>query len=121
MDVCVSPVFSSQTDNTNEIELVLTEEDNQPVEWVVIDPEAFTENEEWIIKHRPAKKLINQLFTKDELEYQEVCIVSIMILLAQTVFLILIAKKVPETSHAVPLIGEYLLFVMSVTTIVAMN
>lgn len=30
------------------------------------------ENGEWIIKHRPAKKLINQRYTKDELEYQEV-------------------------------------------------
>lgn len=29
------------------------------------------ENGEWIIKHRPAKKLINQLYTKDTLEYQE--------------------------------------------------
>lgn len=45
MDVCVSPVFSSQTYNVNEIELEerrTTEEDNQLVEWVVIDPEAFT-------------------------------------------------------------------------------
>ncbi|KAK6311096.1 hypothetical protein J4Q44_G00191510 [Coregonus suidteri] len=156
-------VFRSQTYNANEIELVLTEEDNQPVEWVVIDPEAFTENGEWIIKHRPAKKLINQRYTKDELEYQEVvfflmiqrkplfyviniivpcvlisslgllvyflpakaggqkCTVSIMILLAQTVFLILIANKVPETSQTVPLIGKYLMFVMSVTTIIVMN
>uniref|UniRef100_A0A8L0DU17 Cholinergic receptor, nicotinic, gamma n=1 Tax=Oncorhynchus mykiss TaxID=8022 RepID=A0A8L0DU17_ONCMY len=156
-------VFRSQTYNANEIELVLTEEDNQPVEWVVIDPEAFTENGEWIIKHRPAKKMINQRYTKDELEYQEVvfflmiqrkplfyviniivpcvlisslgllvyflpakaggqkCTVSIMILLAQTVFLILIANKVPETSQTVPLIGKYLMFVMSVTTIIVMN
>jgi hypothetical protein len=42
MTVSSLPVFSSQTYNANEIELVLTEEDNQPVEWVVIDPEAFT-------------------------------------------------------------------------------
>uniref|UniRef100_A0A6Q2XL06 Cholinergic receptor, nicotinic, gamma n=1 Tax=Esox lucius TaxID=8010 RepID=A0A6Q2XL06_ESOLU len=158
-----SMVFRSQSYNANEILLVLTEEDNQPVEWVVIDPEAFTENGEWIIKHRPAKKLINKRYTKDELEYQEVvffliiqrkplfyviniivpcvlisslgllvyflpakaggqkCTVSIMILLAQTVFLILIAKKVPETSQAVPLIGKYVVFVMSVTIIVVMN
>ncbi|KAJ8274606.1 hypothetical protein COCON_G00092310 [Conger conger] len=46
---------------------------------------------------------------------------SIAILLAQTVFLFLIAKKVPETSQATPLIGKYLIFVMSVTTIVVMN
>lgn len=32
---------------------------------------------------------------------------SIATLLGQTVFLFLIAKKVPETSNAVPLIGKY--------------
>lgn len=30
------------------------------------------ENGEWVIKHRPAKTLINTQYTKDELEYQEV-------------------------------------------------
>ncbi|XP_028833551.1 acetylcholine receptor subunit gamma [Denticeps clupeoides] len=156
-------VFRSQTYSANEIDLVLTEEYNRTVEWIEIDPEAFTENGEWIIKHRPAKKVINKRYTKDELDYQEVvffliiqrkplfyiiniivpcvlfsslgllvyylpakaggqkCTMSIAILLAQTVFLFLIAKKVPETSQAVPLIGKYLMFVMVVTTIVVMN
>uniref|UniRef100_A0A673AM25 Cholinergic receptor, nicotinic, gamma n=1 Tax=Sphaeramia orbicularis TaxID=375764 RepID=A0A673AM25_9TELE len=156
-------VFRSQTYSANEIELVLKEEDNHTLEWVDIDPEAFTENGEWVIKHRPAKKVINTQYTKDELEYQEVvffliiqrkplfyiiniiapcvlfsslcllvyylpakaggqkCTMSIATLLGQTVFLFLIAKKVPETSKAVPLIGKYLMFVMSVTTMVVMN
>ncbi|KAK2822326.1 hypothetical protein Q5P01_022391 [Channa striata] len=156
-------VFRSQTYSANEIELVLKEENNHTMEWVDIDPEAFTENGEWVIKHRPAKKVINSQYTKDELEYQEVvffliiqrkplfyiiniiapcvlfsslgllvyylpakaggqkCTMSIACLLGQTVFLFLIAKKVPETSKAVPLIGKYLMFVMSVTTAVVMN
>ncbi|XP_047445700.1 acetylcholine receptor subunit gamma [Mugil cephalus] len=156
-------VFRSQTYSANEIELVLKEEDNHTLEWVDIDPEAFTENGEWVIKHRPAKKVINTQYSKDELGYQEVvffliiqrkplfyiiniiapcvlfsslgllvyylpakaggqkCTMSIATLLGQTVFLFLIAKKVPETSKAVPLIGKYLMFVMSVTTMVVMN
>ncbi|XP_074507205.1 acetylcholine receptor subunit gamma [Sebastes fasciatus] len=156
-------VFRSQTYCANEIKLVLKEEDNHTLEWVDIDPEAFTENGEWAIKHRPAKKLINTQYTKDELGYQEVvfflviqrkplfyviniiipcvlfsslgllvyflpakaggqkCTMSVATLLGQIVFLFLIAKKVPETSRAVPLIGKYLMFVMSVTTMVVMN
>ncbi|XP_075953454.1 acetylcholine receptor subunit gamma [Anarhichas minor] len=156
-------VFRSQTYSANEIKLVLKEEENHTLEWVDIDPQAFTENGEWAIKHRPAKKVINTRYTKDELEHQEVvffliiqrkplfyviniiapcvlfsslgllvyflpakaggqkCTMSIATLLGQTVFLFLIAKKVPETSRAVPLIGKYLMFVMSVTTMVVMN
>ncbi|XP_026005414.1 acetylcholine receptor subunit gamma isoform X1 [Astatotilapia calliptera] len=154
---------NSQTYSANEIELVLTKEDDVTLEWVDIDPEAFTENGEWIIRHRPAKKVINTQYTKDDLEYQELvffliiqrkpvfyiiniiapcvlfsslgllvyylpakaggqkCTMSIVTLLGQTVFLFLIAKKVPETSQAVPLIGKYLMFVMSVTTMVVIN
>ncbi|XP_016396763.1 acetylcholine receptor subunit gamma-like [Sinocyclocheilus rhinocerous] len=133
-----SMVFRSETYNANEIELMLSDEDNVTMEWIEIDPEAFTENGEWIIKHRPAKKVVNKRYSPDELEYQEIiffliiqrkplfyiiniivpcvlfsslgllvyflpakaggqkCTMTIAILLGQTVFLFLIAKKVPE-------------------------
>lgn len=37
--------FSSQTYSANEIEMVLKVEDNHTLEWVDIDPEAFTGTE----------------------------------------------------------------------------
>uniref|UniRef100_A0A8C4J254 Acetylcholine receptor subunit gamma n=1 Tax=Dromaius novaehollandiae TaxID=8790 RepID=A0A8C4J254_DRONO len=157
-------VFQSQTYSANEINLLLTEEDGRTVEWIAIDPEAFTENGEWAIKHRPARKIINAgHFTPDDIQYQQVvfyliiqrkplfyiiniivpcvlissmavlvyflpakaggqkCTVSINVLLAQTVFLFLIAQKVPETSQAVPLIGKYLTFLMVVTVVIVVN
>jgi len=43
--------------------------------------------------------------------------VSISILLGETVFFSLIAKKTPETSMAIPLIGSYLLFVLCLVII----
>ncbi|XP_077923904.1 acetylcholine receptor subunit epsilon isoform X2 [Halichoerus grypus] len=49
------------------------------------------------------------------------CTVSINVLLAQTVFLFLIAQKIPETSLSVPMLGRYLIFVMVVATIIVMN
>uniref|UniRef100_A0A669Q0V6 Cholinergic receptor nicotinic gamma subunit n=1 Tax=Phasianus colchicus TaxID=9054 RepID=A0A669Q0V6_PHACC len=157
-------VFQSQTYSANEINLLLTVEEGQTIEWIFIDPEAFTENGEWAIKHRPARKIINSgRFTPDDIQYQQVifyliiqrkplfyiiniivpcvlissmavlvyflpakaggqkCTVSINVLLAQTVFLFLIAQKVPETSQAVPLIGKYLTFLMVVTVVIVVN
>ncbi|KAM7374197.1 hypothetical protein PAMP_006871 [Pampus punctatissimus] len=155
--------FRSQTYSANEVSLILAVESDKTIEWVDIDPQAFTENGEWAIVHRPARKMINTRYSPDDLEYQEITFnliikrkplfyiiniilpcslisslvvlayflpaqaggqkltVSISVLLAQTVFLFLIAQKVPETSLSVPLIGKYLIFVMSVTTFIATN
>lgn len=156
--------FRSQTYSANEVDLTLALGDNgETIEWVDIDPEAFTENGEWAIVHRPARKVINPRYSPEDLEYQEIIFnlviqrkplfyiiniilpcslisslvvlayflpaqaggqkltVSISVLLAQTVFLFLIAQKIPETSLSVPLIGKYLIFVMSVTTLIATN
>ncbi|XP_069002742.1 acetylcholine receptor subunit epsilon [Embiotoca jacksoni] len=156
--------FRSQTYSANEVDLILAlGETEETIEWVDIDPEAFTENGEWAIVHRPARKMINKRYSPDDLEYQEITFnliiqrkplfyiiniilpcslisslvvlayflpaqaggqkltVSISVLLAQTVFLFLIAQKIPETSLSVPLIGKYLIFVMCVTTLIATN
>ncbi|KAM9312167.1 acetylcholine receptor subunit epsilon-like [Gastrophryne carolinensis] len=156
-------VFRSKTYTAKEINLLLAYVDKVLLEHVDIDPEAFTENGEWAIKHCPAWKYVNQRYTEEDLEYQQInfaliiqrkplfyvvniivpcvlisslvvlvyflpakaggqkCTLSIQVLLAQTVFLFLIAQKVPETSLAVPLIGKYLIFVMVYSTIIVVS
>ncbi|XP_003513362.1 acetylcholine receptor subunit gamma [Cricetulus griseus] len=158
-----SLIFQSQTYSTSEINLQLSQEDGQAFEWIFIDPEAFTENGEWAIRHRPAKMLLDSVAPADEAGHQKVvfylliqrkplfyviniiapCVlissvailiyflpakaggqkgtVAINVLLAQTVFLFLVAKKVPETSQAVPLISKYLTFLMVVTILIVVN
>nr|KAF6449868.1 cholinergic receptor nicotinic gamma subunit [Molossus molossus] len=153
----------SQTYSTNEINLQLSQEDGQTIEWIFIDPEAFTENGEWAIRHRPAKMLLDAASPAEEAGHQKVvfylliqrkplfyviniiapcvlissvailiyflpakaggqkCTVAINVLLAQTVFLFLVAKKVPETSQAVPLISKYLTFLLVVTILIVVN
>nr|XP_006209178.1 acetylcholine receptor subunit gamma isoform X2 [Vicugna pacos] len=153
----------SQTYSTSEINLQLSQEDGQTIEWIFIDPEAFTENGEWAIRHRPAKMLLDEVAPAEEAGHQKVvfylliqrkplfyviniiapcvlissvailiyflpakaggqkCTVAINVLLAQTVFLFLVAKKVPETSQAVPLISKYLTFLLVVTILIVVN
>ncbi|XP_066578427.1 acetylcholine receptor subunit epsilon [Amia ocellicauda] len=157
-------VFRSQTYSANEIDIQLAvDETGNTIEWVDIDPEAFTENGEWAIRHRPARRVTDSRYSTDELEFQGIhfyliiqrkplfyiiniivpCVlisslvvlayflpaqaggqkltVSISVLLAQTVFLFLIAQKIPETSLSTPLIGKYLIFVMFVATLIVTN
>ncbi|XP_074403397.1 acetylcholine receptor subunit delta isoform X2 [Zonotrichia albicollis] len=130
-----------------------------PVEWIIIDPEGFTENGEWEIIHRPARKNVYPDIPLDTSEHQDItfyliikrkplfyvinivipCILIafmvilvfylpadsgekmtlvISVLLAQSVFLLLISQRLPATSHAIPLIGKYLLFIMLLVTAV---
>ncbi|NWR78247.1 ACHD protein, partial [Centropus unirufus] len=157
--------FSSLAYSALEINMHLkTENDSEsgrdyPVEWIIIDPEGFTENGEWEIIHRPARKNIYPNQPRDTSEHQDItfyliikrkplfyvinivtpCILIafmailvfylpadsgekmtlvISVLLAQSVFLLLISQRLPATSHAIPLIGKYLLFIMLLVTAV---
>ncbi|XP_015990099.2 acetylcholine receptor subunit delta [Rousettus aegyptiacus] len=155
--------FSSLKYTAKEITLSLKqdEEDGRayPVEWVIIDPEGFTENGEWEIVHRPARVNVDPSIPLDSPGRQDVtfyliirrkplfyvinilvpCVLisfminlvfylpadcgektsmAISVLLAQSVFLLLISKRLPATSLAIPLIGKFLLFGMVLVTIV---
>ncbi|XP_059783472.1 acetylcholine receptor subunit delta isoform X2 [Balaenoptera ricei] len=137
------------------------EEDGRyyPVEWIIIDPEGFTENGEWEIVHRPARINVDPSASLDSPSRQDVtfyliirrkplfyvinilvpCVLisfminlvfylpadcgektsmAISVLLAQSVFLLLISKRLPATSMAIPLIGKFLLFGMVLVTMV---
>ncbi|OXB62095.1 hypothetical protein ASZ78_010500 [Callipepla squamata] len=127
--------------HANEINLLLTVEEGQTIEWIFIDPEAFTDDIQYqqvifylIIQRKPLFYIINIIVpcvlisSMATLVYflpakagGQKCTVSINVLLAQTVFLFLIAQKVPETSQAVPLIGKYLTFLMVVTVVIVVN
>uniref|UniRef100_A0A671EU62 Cholinergic receptor nicotinic delta subunit n=1 Tax=Rhinolophus ferrumequinum TaxID=59479 RepID=A0A671EU62_RHIFE len=155
--------FSSLKYTAKEITLNLKQEEEDgrfyPVEWIIIDPEGFTENGEWEIVHRPAKVNVDPSIPLDRPGRQDVtfyliirrkplfyiinilvpCVLisfminlvfylpadcgektsmAISVLLAQSVFLLLISKRLPPTSMAIPLIGKFLLFGMVLVTMV---
>ncbi|KAK3515497.1 hypothetical protein QTP70_023623, partial [Hemibagrus guttatus] len=160
--------FSSLTYNAKEISLNLKEETDSEnnktyrVEWIIIDPEGFTENGEWEIIHRPARRNIYKSIPMESNKHQDItfyliikrkplfyivniiipCVLisflaslvyylpadsgekmtlSISVLLAQSVFLLLISQRLPETSMAIPLIVKYLMFIMVLVTVVVLN
>ncbi|XP_025066924.1 acetylcholine receptor subunit epsilon, partial [Alligator sinensis] len=153
-----SLLFKSGTYGGHEVDLRLYTDTvtGAVADSITIDPAAFTENGEWAIRHRPARRvqageapavLFLLVIQRKPLFYiinivipvvllsalgllvyflpaqagGQKCTLSISVLLAQTVFLFLIAQKVPETSLSIPLLGQYLMFVMVVTTLVVMS
>ncbi|XP_048361901.1 acetylcholine receptor subunit delta-like [Sphaerodactylus townsendi] len=145
--------FSSLMYNAKEISMeLMTKEDDETkktylVEWIIIDPAGFTENGEWEIVHRPARKNTDPNFPLESNKHQDItfyliikrkplfylinivtpCILiafmtilvfylpadsgekvtlAISVLLAQSVFLLLISQRLPATSLAIPLIGK---------------
>uniref|UniRef100_A0A8C4RY05 Acetylcholine receptor subunit delta n=1 Tax=Erpetoichthys calabaricus TaxID=27687 RepID=A0A8C4RY05_ERPCA len=160
--------FSSLSYNAKEINMHLKVDTEKgpdmsfPVEWIVIDLAAFTENGEWEIIHKPAKKNVHKNIPMDSNKHQDItfyliikrkplfyiiniitpCVLisfmaslvyylpadsgekmtlSISVLLAQSVFLLLISQRLPETSLAIPLIVKYLTFIMLLVTVVVLT
>ncbi|CAK6970257.1 acetylcholine receptor subunit delta [Scomber scombrus] len=158
--------FTSLTYNAKEIRMLLKEEEDEEnkwtVEWIIIDPAGFTENGEWEINHRPAKRNTYKHIPMESNKHQDItfylvikrkplfyivniiipCVLisflaslvyylpadsgekmtlSISVLLAQSVFLLLISQRLPETSMSVPLIVKYLMFIMVLVTVVVLN
>uniref|UniRef100_A0A8P4G7R5 Acetylcholine receptor subunit delta n=1 Tax=Dicentrarchus labrax TaxID=13489 RepID=A0A8P4G7R5_DICLA len=154
------------TNNQMIIRMLLKEDADETnkwtVEWIIIDPASFTENGEWEIIHRPAKRNTYKHVPMESNKHQDItfyltikrkplfyivniiipCVLisflaslvyylpadsgekmtlSISVLLAQSVFLLLISQRLPETSMSVPLIVKYLMFIMVLVTVVVLN
>uniref|UniRef100_A0A8C0H659 Cholinergic receptor nicotinic delta subunit n=1 Tax=Chelonoidis abingdonii TaxID=106734 RepID=A0A8C0H659_CHEAB len=85
-----------------------------------------------IIKRKPLFYIINIVLPCILIVFPEGCVtlssvcspggekmtMAISVLLAQSVFLLLISQRLPATSLAIPLIGKYLLFIMLLVTAV---
>ncbi|XP_057710996.1 cholinergic receptor, nicotinic, beta 1 (muscle) like isoform X3 [Corythoichthys intestinalis] len=169
-----SMIFRSYTYDASEVELqYYLDDDGKEIREIVIDENAFTENGEWNICHKPSRKNVREDLYEDITFYLIIerkplfyiiniivpCILtsvlaifvfylppgaglkissctcppkqtrqhllsclgekmtlSISVLIALTVFMLLLANKVPETSLAIPIIVNYVMFTMILVT-----